>query len=151
MYRNVQKGRYLVSSAAPPFLTYLSSIYGKVPSSVCSGLDFILISSFQRGRLVADSYLCNTVRYTLENILVYQNGCTKLKIKNHVSLINLLNAILVIRKNLLSNYQKDLQFAFFLTYQAFKSQEGIISQTNLAERFKIGYTFELKNMTNLFD
>ena len=35
--------------------------------------------------------------------------------------------------------KKDLPIAFFKTYQVFKSQEGIICQTNLAERFMIGY------------
>ena len=29
--------------------------------------------------------------------------------------------------------KKVLPFAFFLTYQAFKDREGILSQTNLAE------------------
>ena len=34
--------------------------------------------------------------------------------------------------------KKDLPFAYFLTYHAFKSREGIVSRTNLAKRFKIG-------------
>ena len=38
---------------------------------------------------------------------------------------------------------KDLfHFAFFQAYHAFKSREGIVFRTNLAERFKILY-FEL--------
>ena len=35
--------------------------------------------------------------------------------------------------------EKDLPFTFLKTYQAFKSQVGIICMYNLAERFKIGY------------
>ena len=33
--------------------------------------------------------------------------------------------------------QKGITICVFLTYQAFKNQEGIVSQTNLAEGFKI--------------
>ena len=46
---------------------------------------------------------------------------------------------------------KVLLFAFFLTYQAFNNQEGIVSQTNLAEWFKIWHLWveTNKNMDEL--
>ena len=40
--------------------------------------------------------------------------------------------------------QKELTICIFLTYQSFKSQEGIICRTRLTERYKI-VNFELKN------
>ena len=54
--------------------------------------------------------------------------------------INGFNLVALVQLGQLIMYytpKKALPFAFFLTYQAFKTWEGIVSQTNLAEWFKI--------------
>ena len=47
--------------------------------------------------------------------------------------------------------QKGITICVFLTYQAFKNREGIVSQTNLSEGLKIWHLWleTNKNMDNL--